>query len=249
MNKNIVHHNGFSLLELMVSFLISSVLMMLLMQQVLQLKRQSQLIYDTMNQALEVQWLTDFIRHRVHKAGFTPCRRLDDLTVIDTRSNPETLTSIELNTQQNGFSFRHMHDDVSEVTAQLDLKTLLVTTLHLNKEYPVLIADCHHAEVHSIAKMTRHKKESVVVLNEPLVYSYHSPIYLGEWVSEAFFIRTVYENKKALFYRYHRVDQLTSHIHSLSTDLGNIHNHFLLRLKFKFSPSRITEIDVRGRNA
>lgn len=246
---NVMKKNGFSLLELLVSFLLSSLVMMLLMQQIVQLKRQSQLIYSTMNEVLEVQWLTDFIRHRVYKAGFTPCRSLNELTVMDARGAPDTLTSIELNQQKNGFSLHHMHEDVSEVINPLNLTTLLVTTSHFDKQHPVLIADCHHAEVHTIVDVTRHEKSSVVVLKEPLVYSYQPPIYLGEWVSEAFFIRTIPKNKSALFYRHHRVDQLSAHVNSFTTELDTIHNHFLLRLKFKFDTSRSMEIDVRGRNA
>jgi hypothetical protein len=239
---------GFTLLELTISCFLASVLMAFFMQQVFQFKRQSQVMHHQMNETMEIQWLIDFMRSRVYKAGFTPCRQLEDLIRIDTRAKPGTLRSIELNAKQDGFLLHHMDDDVLQIESQMNASTFRVHSTHIKKEHPVLVSDCYHAEVHTVAQVSHQGDDTVIVLKEPLIYDYPKPFYLGEWVTEAFFLRNIGDNK-ALFYQYHRVDQLMPHVRSFKVKLGKARSHFLLNLKLTLDTLRTVEIDIRGRNA
>jgi hypothetical protein len=184
----------------------------------------------------------------VYKAGFTPCRQLDDLIRIDTRAKPGTLSSIELNAKQDRILLHHMDDDVLQIDSQMNANTFRVHSAHIKKEHPVLISDCYHAEVHTVKHVSHQGNDMIVVLKEPLIYDYPKVFYLGEWVTEAFFLRDIGSNN-GLFYQYHRVDQLMPEVQSFKVQLGKAHSHFLLNVKFTLDTLRTVELDIRGRNA
>jgi len=248
MNHNINYYQGFTLLELTISFFLASILMALCMQQVFQFKRQSEYIHHQLNETMDIQWLIDFMRSRVYQAGFTPCRKLDDLIRTDTRDKPGSLSSIELNEKHDRVLFHHMGDEVLQMDSQLNTHAFGTELTKINIDHPVLISDCYHAEVHTVKQVIRQGQDIQIVLKEPLIYDYLTPVYLGEWVTEVFFLRNT-QVSNALYYQYHRVDKLIPQVQSFNVTLGKAHRHALLHVTLILDTLRRVELDIRARNA
>jgi len=204
---------GWGLLELMLGMALSLLLLLLMVEQLVQVNRQILQISKVINNTLELQWLTDLLRSRIRIAGFTPCLRSDHLTVVDARDSPESVTWIEW--QKEGlprFVLRHMADHVSLVTRIINSQELIIVNHAVALKYPILIADCVHAEVHSQAKVISAPDGLHVILQEPLQFKYLPPVYYAEWLSESFFIRVAGNGKQALYYKHHRVDLLSTQV-------------------------------------
>ncbi|MDX2346309.1 MAG: prepilin-type N-terminal cleavage/methylation domain-containing protein [Legionella sp.] len=204
---------GFSLTELLICFFISMLLITILIQHLLSVSRQYQYVHAVLDETIELQWVFDVMRARIRHAGFTPCRSLNQLKVIDTRDNPDTaLKAIQI---QSGeipkLLIRKMDETSFERIDILTPDTLHIKNNSLNPDRPVIIADCTHAEVHSMQKAG-----SLIHLNKPLVFNYSPEVYIGEWVSEAFFLK----QSKGLFIQQHRVDLMTK-VKNIIFDLDN----------------------------
>ncbi len=241
---------GIGLPELLIGFFLSTLLMTIMMQHVLHAKQQSRAIFVVMEESFELQWLSDFIRSRVRSAGFTPCLRIDHLVGFDARVKSESLAAIEVSTAPDTRLMIHrMSDEGEAILRQISPNELLIgpQTVHVGR--PVLIADCYHAEVHDVERITKHEEGYVVTLKEPLVFHYASLVYLGEWVSESFFIRALADGKRALFYQLYRVDQLTPRVHDFSAELQRVHAYTQVHLSFSLNNHRTWILDtvVRAR--
>ena len=168
-----------------------------------------------MNDALDVQWLSDLLRSRVRVAGFTPCLRVDHLTTVDTRIHPDSLAWVEWQEQPTPrCTFRRMGDAIAPVVQQINAHELLIKGRAVPLARPIMIADCMHAEVHTQADIIPTPAGVHIVLEQPLHFTYQPPVYYAEWVRESFFIRA-----RKLYYQHHRVDQLSAQITDFSVEL------------------------------
>ena len=95
----------------------------------------------------------------------------------------------------------------------------------LKHDHSILISDCTHAEVHDIDRIEPTRGGHLVYLKKPLVFDYGTQVYVGEWMEEAFYF------KKALFYKQHRVDKLTSHIKHMVFELDNHTSYPMLSMQ------------------
>jgi hypothetical protein len=197
---------GLGLTELLVALALSMLLMLVLMQQMLLMMRESAYVHETLDEAVELQWVLDWMRMRVHHAGFTPCYRLDHLQAVDTRDVTESLRPIEVvEGEIPRLSIRKMNEEAVGLVDIRGPDTFFIADGFLKPDRPVLIADCKHAEVHVLRDIKKSGAGSVVRLKNPLVFDYPGPVYVGEFISESFFYR-----KQRLFYQQHRVDAVTS---------------------------------------
>jgi len=208
---------GFGLTELLVSFFISTLLILILTQHLLSVSRQHGQVHTTLDRAMELQWVFDVMRDRVHHAGFTPCRRLDHLVSMDTRDVPESLLPIEIKgDMRSTLCIRKMNETApAQAHIKEDAVFMVDKSISLKSDRPVLIADCIHAEVHDVDRIEPTRGGRLVYLKKPLVFEYASSVYVGEWVSESFFL------KKSFFYQQHRVDKLTSWLSSVAFEIDN----------------------------
>jgi len=237
---------GFSLTELLVSFFISTLLILILTQHLLSVSRQHHHVHASLDQVVELQWVLDVMRDRVHHAGFTPCRRLDHLVSTDTRDSPESLLSIEIDQgDQAKLYLRKMNE---AALTQVSIKTNTVLFINkldefvsLNPNRPVLIADCTHAEVHDVASIEPLRGGHLVTLKKPLVFDYEPGVYVGEWMSESFYF------KKALFYKQHRADKLTSQIKQMKFELNHHTAYPTLSMQFVLHDGRSDSFEARVR--
>jgi hypothetical protein len=194
---------GFSLMELLVCFSISMLLIGILIQHLLSVSRQYQQLHSVLEETIELQWVFDTIRARIRHAGFTPCRGLNQLHAIDTRDRSETLKSMAAIAVQEGEEPRLLIQKMDETAFGLaEILTPNQVRIHhhlFKSNQPVLISDCTHAEVHDIKKIG-----DIIQLNQPLVFHYSPEVYIGPWISEAFFFR----KSKGLFIKQQRVDYM-----------------------------------------
>jgi hypothetical protein len=202
----LLKQDGLGLTELLVALVLSMLLMLVLMQQMLLMMRESAYVHEKLDEAVELQWVLDWMRTRVHHAGFTPCHRLDRLKAVDTRDVVESLRPIEVvEGETPRLSIRKMNEEALGLVDVRGPNTLFVADGFLKSDRPVLIADCMHAEVHVLRDIKKSATGYVVHLKKPLVFDYPGPVYVGEFISESFFYR-----KQRLFYQQHRVDAVTS---------------------------------------
>lgn len=197
---------GFSLIELLICFFLSMLLVNILIQHLLSVSRQYQQLHAVLDETIELQWVFDMMRARIRHAGFTPCQSLDQLQVIDTRNGSEQLQAIAV---EAGDEPRLVIQKMDETRFSL-VDILAPNQLRMHDAYsehyrvlkpnqPVIISDCSHAEVHEIKKTG-----DMIYLNKPLVFDYSPEVYVGPWVSDTFFFR----ESKGLFLKQQRVNYI-----------------------------------------
>lgn len=192
---------GFSLVELLVCFFISMLLTGILIQHLLSVSRQFHETHALLDEAIELQWVFDVMRTRIYHAGFTPCKALRALHVIDTRDVPDTLDAIHVqHTPDPKLVIQKMDERAFGRAQFISANQLRVKDLTLKTKHPVLIADCRHAEVHAVQE----KSGDVITLQKPLVFQYSDEVYLGVWIKETFLFR----KPKGLFFKQQHVDYM-----------------------------------------
>lgn len=234
---------GFSLTELLVSFFISTLLILILTQHVLSVCRQHHQVHATLDQAMEMQWVFDVMRDRVHHAGFTPCRRLDHLVSTDTRDIPESLLPIEVDQEGHAKLWIRKMNEAALTSINVKTNTIFFIdkSINLKSERPILISDCTHAEVHDVDRIEPTRGGHLVHLKKLLVFDYESQVYVGEWMSESFYF------KEALFYQQHRADKLTSQIKSMVFELNNRTSYPMLSMHFTLHNGTSDSLEAKVR--
>jgi hypothetical protein len=218
MNKQ----GGISLLELVISLFAASLLLTLIMQQYLQSKRQYLRMQVLLEQTLDLQLVTDLIRDSIRRGGFTPCRGISSLQSIDRRNGTELVAVESRSGQEKALQVNRMNEQFATVIRQLSPNQLLVKAdIHYEKQQPILIADCYHAEVQEILQARKTIAGTILTFKKALRFSYIAPVYLGEWLEELFFMQKNKQGKASLFYKQNHVDELSSFINSLSVSLSS----------------------------
>lgn len=236
---------GFSLLELMVALISSSLLLMVLTHQYVGVKRHYLSMEKTLESSLDLQLVTDLIRDSARKAGFTPCLRIDNLASVDTRDGKQPLLSIEMS--NSGFKSNHMSDYFGLVMKQVSSTYLIITRdTPVSSKKPVLIADCYHAEVHNVRSIQPGQENVEISLEQPLQYNYVPPIYIGEWLEERFY---VHQGQSTLYYQLnHHADALSRAVKALNVLLTTHHGKQLLQVTLSLENAKPIQLDtvIRG---
>lgn len=200
---------GLSLVEILVALFLASLLLIILIQQYLGFKRQFIRDQAALEQVLELQLVSHLIRDSLKKAGFTPCLNLTALQT-DNISRPVALT-INAKHQQSLQTGR-MSEHFNVVQSMRGDRQLLLAGEHQFKERDrVLISDCYHAELVQLSAVYK----SSLLLNHALVFDYISPVYVGEWIEEEFFMEKNQRQKIAFYYRHKHPEELSAEISSL----------------------------------
>jgi len=183
------HQQGIGLPEILISLLLSSLIMTAVVKHYLGARQQYQSARTMLESALDVQSVTDLIRDSSRRAGFTPCLNIDYLISVDKRQG--TLRAIDMRSAGTPVLRISRMSEYYESVFAINSPTELLSsyTQPLNPDYPLLIADCYHAEVQHIKSLRRTEAGQVITLAGPLSFTYQPPVYLGEWLQEAFFMR------------------------------------------------------------
>lgn len=222
---------GIGLVELMVSVLLTSILVILATQQYLVSKRQYFHVHTLLEQDFELQLINDLLRDSVRRAGFTPCLSINSLPLVDQRNSKTKLSAIEINEKHDQLKIRRMSEYFTTVIKILSQDVLLVNSeLQFNPQQVLLIVDCYHGEILPIASVRKTTHGTLIKLTRGLSFNYSSPIYLGEWIEESFFIQTNRQGNRALYYRRLHAEELTDRVNTLWVNLETHQSHTWVKL-------------------
>ncbi len=240
---------GVSLVELMISALLASLLLALVLQQYLVSKRQYLRLYARLEQDIELQTINDLLRDSIRKAGFTPCRGINSLQSIDRRNGKTALAAVATSVgKRDGLAITRMSEDFTTVMRRLNPKQLLLrSNVHFAAQQVILIADCYHAEVQPVLDARKTSAGTILTLSNNLAFDYIDPIYLGEWLEEAFFIQKNQQGKSALFYQFKRPEELSDQIVKLIVDLKSYRGNDLVAVRWGFKNSKTMDIETEVR--
>lgn len=237
---------GFGLTELLVGLFLASLLFVLLSQCYLNTKRQYQEAEAILTTQLDLQWVTDLLANSIRRAGFTPCVSVDNLTTMDSRQFGTRLVGVHIQKQPHTvLQVNRMHE---EFVALMDIlsptRIVVADSSLLNPHRPILIADCEHAEVHSILLLEKTTAGQVIVLTKPLLFTYGPSTYAGEWIEESWFIKANRSGIQALYYHNAQTEELTPLIHEMAITIKD--KHIALHLGLDHGVEQLIKARVRG---
>lgn len=211
------YQQGIGLPELIISLLLTSFIMVILMQHYLHVKHHYHRIKTSLEQTIDLLLVTDLMRNSIRRAGFTPCLGLEQLVTVDSRDVQRHLRAVEMGTKAQSWvrisRMSEYFDSVFEVVNATHLLTTSYQSIYPNQS--VLIADCYHAEVQTVKQIRHGPNGRIVIIDNPLIFTYKKPIYLGEWLDETYAIRQGENNNNSLFYQRYHPEELSTVIHSL----------------------------------
>ncbi|MDP3705801.1 MAG: prepilin-type N-terminal cleavage/methylation domain-containing protein [Legionellaceae bacterium] len=240
------HQGGFGLMELCISLLLVSCIISGLMQHYLQVKRQYQFTQTSIEEAAELQWVSEWIRMSVRKAGFTPCLSIEYLDTVDQRH--EKTPPISLMASNDLLRINRMSDDFVVLSSLPSQGEIHIPSGHLFQyEHPIVIADCYHAEVQQISAIYQTTDGQWLQLDKPLAFTYQSPIYIGPWIEESFFMSRNIQGIQSLAYRLHHTEELTPLVHSMAVTKEQHAGHTLVKISLGLTDGRLRKVDTEAR--
>ncbi|PJD91412.1 MAG: hypothetical protein CK424_07260 [Legionella sp.] len=238
---------GFSLIECMIGLALSLSMMTLLMQEYMQI---SQLFHRTVvavDHGARLQFVLNMIRHKGHQAGFTPCLPLYQLVSLDHRTGRalSTLTFDDRNPSK--ISMYRMQSTYVLVDAiEKQYRVYTSEKLSVHPQSPVIIADCHHAEVHTRYHLIPSHSHTVIEFSKDLAFHYREPIYVGEWVEESFGLNPKRQSQSGLFYQYHHhTDELMPEVTHLHWQLQRYQGQSVAHLEMDTKEQRHILLDIK----
>ena len=223
--------------------------MSVLVQHVVDVKRLAAFIFSRVDANVESYWVSELLRSRVQRAGFTPCLRIDHLRAVDARARPELLSPIEVHQRPTPqLLIRHMANDYSRVSPVRNERVLWIERGHVTENQVIIVADCVHAEVHAVQRVTLSRGGSLVELFEPIMFQYQPMAWAGEWVTERFFMQQSKQGQMALYYQHHRVDRLSTWIKRFSATRRSVQKAIIVHAEWGMDDSMAWALDTRVRS-
>lgn len=239
---------GFSLLSVLISMLLSSLIIILLTREYLTVKQHQQRIQQSIDDALDMQHVAGVIRSSILQAGFTPCLGINHLEAIDARNAKQPLIAIYTAPVTGALHINRMSSQFEVVTKLLSSTQLSVSPLFgIKPDKPIMVADCYHAEVHNVAQVVTHSNEQILTLQNPLLFNYEMPVYIGEWINEVFFIHKGARGALSLYYKGAHTDELSSTIKAMTINILTRMDHVFLTVVLHHDPLDVSiDAMVRG---
>lgn len=229
---------GASLAELMVGLLLSSFLIITLMQLHLYTKSQFFKTKAALNEAFDLSWVSLLLRDHIARAGFTPCGRVEHL-----QTTGPTLRGLLI--KREGLFIARMEDDFKEIKKVVDPYHLSLFPLgKVHARFPVLITDCQKAELRHI-----HYEGAYAVLDKPLAFQYQKPLYMGNWMEALWFIKKNKTGTPALFLAINGVTQLSNKIHTLVAQVHNQGLYQKVEVHLGLEGTRSLDLVITAQNA
>lgn len=233
---------GLSILECMLGLALALSILTLLMQQYLQIKQQTYQAMQTLLQISRMHTVVNLLRESGHQAGFTPCLPLGALRSFDHRSE-QPLFMYNWNPQAEKLSFYRMSSQFVSVSPSTR-RNIFVTSGHFipHLHQPVILSDCQHAEVVEGYEMGSH----TIQFSQALKYRYHAPIFLGEWLSETFWVKANAHGQQALFYqKHHHAEELLTGMQSMQGYIETKNHHSWVHLSMNLTHGKTLPLIIR----
>lgn len=246
---NIQKQKAFGLVELMLGLFLGTCLLTLMVRHYLMTKQHSEVTAKVLADAYDQQLITELMRNSISQAGFTPCASIRGLMASDDSKQPH-LEAIVVNVgNKKALQISRMSEDFTIIQDMLSAKELLVEAADsfLKVRTRVLVADCFHAEVQTIQAMKPLGLSWGVTLRNPLHYTYKSPVYIGEWLQERYFIDKNTKGQNALFYQLNHPEELSSSIKGLAVTLESMGVKRLVSIDFLTNQGKRWRIETAVR--
>lgn len=242
MMKRLYYHGGMTLTEILVVLFISSMLMTVVLSLYSAMRRHYDNLENSLNDSMDKQNLVHLIRENIREAGFTPCIGLNHLKSIDTRNYISDLKAMSFNLSPNsGLKVNRMSSEFSEVLQQTSANKLRLTNeTKFSMQRPIIIADCYHAEIHTLKSIQKRSDCQEIELIAPLAFDYELPAYVGEWIEASFFVK---KTQSTLYYKRGHTDALSDRVEDITV---NQHNRLVtVILSFKNNENQQLETLMR----
>src|SRR3990167_8506759 len=245
---SIKKQKGFGLVELMLGLFLGTCLLTLMIRHYLTTKKHSVNTANVLAEAYDQELISELIRTSIRQAGFTPCAPIRRLIIKDEHGQPRT-EAIRLNVgDKKALQISRMSEDFTILQETQSRSQFLVDAGNfLKADTRVLVADCFHAEIKTIQSVKGEGNVWRLTLKNPLHYTYTSPIYIGEWLNERYFVDTNSKGQSALFYQLNHAEELSSQIKGFSVKLERRGAKCLVSIDFFLDQGKIGHIDVAVR--
>ena len=227
-NRN---ERGLSILECMLGMTLALSLLHLLLQHYLQIKQETAVTRENLQQIARMQTVLPLLENRGHQAGFTPCLPIDHLRNVDHRNGQSLKAIIIENTPFFKITFQHMAHFVPVAAPMAENQWTLVEHWRPKSQVPIMIADCQHAEV-----LDKYQIQGQTVrFLQKLKYHYQPPIFVGEWQRESFWLQRNLQGKSALFYQaYQHAEELWTGVANMQGFIETQRGRVLLHITLGF---------------
>ncbi len=240
---------GFSLTELLISLFLASLILTTLTKLYLNDKHQYMNMRKLLDSRFDLLWVNDLLADSIRRAGFTPCLGLDALKTVDRRLGKGSIASLSIGSSSHPFlQINRMSENFASVLGIISPNKIILSH-RPNDKRPMLIADCHHAEVHTLTSILRLKSGYLVTLTKPLHFSYPDITYVGEWLEETWFIKPNPDGVKALYYQLEQTEELSPLIHSLDIKQGYVNGKRLLEVRLGLDEDKTHALIVAVRGS
>ena len=234
---------GFTLLECLFGLALVVIILSLITQQYLNLKYCCAHMVQSMQHISRLQMVENLLRSSGHQAGFTPCLPLKYLHSFDPNSRQPLQAMVISPQSPQRVSFNHMSPTFVSLSPSASPNTFLFADDGISHSNPVLmIADCQHAELLSAYQLRGHS----IQLSQILHFVYHPPLYLGEWVSESYWVAVNSHGQHALFYQQNQhVDEVVTDVQALNASLVITQVKQYLHLNLDLGQGDTLPLDIR----
>jgi hypothetical protein len=189
---------GFSLSEVLVSLFLSSLLLSVLMGEYVTVVAQYRALTRHITQELNETFATRWIRFRLKRAGFTPCKPLSQLKRLDNEAAIQPITI----TQGSILQLNSMSEASQRVIEAIASDNLTVQhSLILNPKKSVLLANCHEAEKATLLDMKKSGGVVHLLFEKPLHIHMDEPLYVGSLIEESFSVKRLLSGQLGLLYQ------------------------------------------------
>ncbi len=235
-----IHQKGLGLPEIMISLFLTGFILSTLMSVYISTKQHVHKLQMNLDDDMELMVVTDVMRDSIQQAGFTPCSNIDylihDKDLVAIHIGEGLRPTLQIN------RMGPQYEPISQMIDATHVMTASNAVVHT--KHPVLIADCYHAEVHHVKTITLMQDGQRLSFEEPIVYQYQPPVFIGDWISERFYIRA----GGGLFYeRFHR-DELTPLVQTMQLDGDARSGKPFLRVTLGLTSSRVFDFQTRVRS-
>ncbi len=243
--------SGFGLSELLISLFLTTFIVTVLMQFYLSNKRHYLAAQKQLEEHLDLQWVRELLSDSIRRAGFTPCVGISQLKIIDRRNFKSIIPEVSIvDSLRSLIQVNRMSEHFTKIIAIQRPTQLLVAHGVLFKEsHPVLIADCEHAEIHQILRIDKSRRNDLITLTKPLMFSYTASAYIGEWYEEQWFIKQNAKNVNAFYYKLFQAEELTPLIHSLRINQKQVQEKQLIEIVKELDNNKTEKLVVAVRGS
>jgi len=205
---SMLKHKGFSLISMMLSVSIASVIMWMACDGYARVKHHVDEFRTQLAAEMELQVLATRIKISVMQAGFTPCRHLQHLIQVPGANLAAfTIADKTLTTQRMSAVYASVLN-MAPRQLQVDHQP------GFYRQEEVLVADCTHVEVASIAHVGVEHAKIWLLLAKPLAFQYEPPIFVGEWMHETYRAQAS-SGDLSVYYQFHQRDEVSKHINNI----------------------------------